>query len=493
MSDLGSRLDKLSPEKRALLERQLLQRRANEAQKSGSDAKLRRRGPDEPLLLSNAQQQLWFLQQWQRDGSAYNATLNLRLDGDLDEDALRRSFQTILDRHETLRTLVVDDDGVPRAQLVEDAAFSFYEVNLSSGPPPSEDDIARTVRAVVLLPFHLGTDLMMRVGLIRISPTSRVICMVLHHIACDGWSRSILFDELTALYNGFVTGQAIELPELPAQYGDFALWQQGWLTGDVLRKEVAFWREELAGADLVLELPVDHPRPDVLSFEGGRLGFVVPAAIADRMRQIGREERATIFMVVHAATGALLHGLTGQEDFLVGSPVGSRRWPETEPLIGFFVNTLLLRLRMRGDPSFRELVRRCRETAVSCYAHQDVPFERVVQAVRPKRSPNRNPLFQVNLRMQGPAPAPPVLPKLTATRVSVGLGSSRFDLALGFVDAPGDLGGYVEYNSALFDEGSIDAWMRAFVDMLAAACAEPDTPLSTLTAPIRAIVAEAHA
>jgi non-ribosomal peptide synthetase component F len=223
---------------------------------------------------------------------------------------------------------------------------------------------------------------------------------------------------------------------------------------------------------------------------GGRLGFVIPSSIADRLRRIGREERATIFMVVHAATGALLHGLSGQEDFLVGSPVGSRRWPETEPLIGFFVNTLLLRLRMTGDPSFRELVRRCRETAVSCYAHQDVPFERIVQALRPKRHPDRNPLFQVNLRMQGPAPEPPTLPHLTASRFSVAVGSSRFDLALGFVDAPGTLDGYVEYNTALFDEPTIERWMRTFIHMLDQASSDPELPLSKLTEPFRRQVAD---
>ena len=210
--------------------------------------------------------------------------------------------------------------------------------------------------------------------------------------------------------------------------------------------------------------------------------------MADALRRIGRNERATIFMVVHAATGVLLHGLSGQDDFLVGSPVGSRRWPETEPLIGFFVNTLLLRLRMSGDPTFRELVRRCRETAVSCYAHQDIPFERIVQALRPKRRPDRNPLFQVNLRMQGPAPQPPELPGLTASRVSVGLGSSRFDLALGFVDAPGVLGGYVEYNSALFEEATVEGWMDAFVSILEWASLEPDLPLSRLVEPLRLLV-----
>ena len=422
MSSLGDRLDKLTPEKRALLERQLLQRRASVLSDSGRDGKLHRRGPDDPLLLSYSQQQLWFLQEWNKEGAAYNASLNLRLEGDLDEDALRRSFQLIIERHETLRTVIADDGGIPVAGLIDHPVFDFHEVDLSGGDPPSEEELADAVRGVVLQPFDLSKDLMLRVGLIRLGPDDRVICMVLHHIACDGWSRGILFDELTALYVGFISGHPAQLPELPVQYGDFVMWQQEWLSGAVLKGEIDFWSEELSGTDFVLDLPTDHVRPSVLTFIGGRMGFVIPAPVADRMRSIGREERATIFMVVHAATGMLLNALTDQDDFLVGSPVGSRRWPETEPLIGFFVNTLLLRLRMTGDPTFRDLVRRCRETAVSCYAHQDIPFERIVQALRPKRHPDRNPLFQVNLRMQGPSPAPPELPGLRASRVSVGLG-----------------------------------------------------------------------
>ncbi|HEY4929199.1 MAG TPA: condensation domain-containing protein [Acidimicrobiales bacterium] len=486
MSNLGDRLDKLTPEKRALLERQLLQRRASVLSESGRDGKLHRRGPDEPLLLSYSQQQLWFLQEWQKEGAAYNASLNLRLQGELDEDALRQSFQLIIERHETLRTVVMDEGGVPGARLIEHPTFAFHEVDLGADGPPSDEAIADAVRGVVHLAFDLSADLMLRVGLIRLGPDDRVICMVLHHIACDGWSRGILFDELTALYVGFTSGHPAELAELPVQYGDFAKWQQEWLSGSVLKGEIDFWSEELSGADFVLDLPTDHVRPNVLTFIGGRMGFVIPAPVADRMRSIGREERATIFMVVHAATGMLLNSLTGQEDFLVGSPVGSRRWPETEPLIGFFVNTLLLRLRMTGDPTFRELVRRCRETAVSCYAHQDIPFERIVQALRPKRYSDRNPLFQVNLRMQGPAPEPPELPGLRASRVSVGLGSSRFDLALGFVDAPGELGAYVEYNSALFEGATIERWMHAFTQVLELACENPERKLSELATALRA-------
>ncbi len=183
-------------------------------------------------------------------------------------------------------------------------------------------------------------------------------------------------------------------------------------------------------------------------------------------------------MIVHAATGCFLHALTGQTDFLVGSPISNRRWPETEPLIGFFINTVVLRLRMTGDPTFRELVRRSRQTLVTCYAHQDVPFERVVQAVRPKRASNLNPLFQVNLRMQGPAPDPPGMPGLTVRRMSVGFEAARFDLALGFVDTNGDMPGYVEYNTALFGEATVVRWARRLSDLFVELASYPDRQLS---------------
>jgi len=480
------RFAQLSPEKRALLEKQLLARRAGAKAMEGTG--LRRRRPGEPLVLSVAQQQLWFLSQWQRGGEAYNASLNLRLQGRLDEKVLLRAFGTIVQRHETLRTLVEDHGGVPVARLLEHAQPSFAEVDVQEGGG-SDKAVAAAAEGLVAKPFDLARDLPLRIGLIRIGPEERVICIIVHHIACDGLSRGVLFDELTALYSAYLEGRPSPLPELPVQYGDYAEWQQRWLSGENLRKELDFWRAELAGTDLLLDLPLDHPRPDVLTFDGRRVDFAVPLQVSEALKGLGRQERATIFMVIHAAAGCFLYGLTGQEDFLVGSPVSDRRWPETEKLIGFFINTVVLRLRLSGDPSFREVVRRSRATLVNCYAHQDFPFERVVQAVRPKRVSNRNPLFQVNLRMQGPSPQPPQLPGLKASRVSLGFESARFDLALGFVDEPNELRGYIEFNTALFDEATINRWSGLLVDLLGRAVADPEQRLSGLAEPLRHAIA----
>ncbi len=488
-SDLSKRLDGLSPEKRAIIERQLMARRARKSQAGGQEGRLPRRGPDDPLLLSYSQQQLWFLDQWEPGSAVYNASLVLRFDGELDEDALRRAIQTIVDRHESLRTVAIDVEGLPTAKVLEHPVFDFHRIDLTTAGLPSDEEIVEAARSVVRIPFDLSADVLMRVGLIKVAPDAHVVCLVQHHMACDGLSRGIIFDEVAALYTAYVQGKPDPLPPLPVQYADFALWQFNHLQGEVLRGEVEFWRDEVAGADFVTELPTDHPRPEVLTFVGGRERFSIPAPDADRLRAVGREERATSFMVVHALTGLLLHGLTGQDDILVGSPVANRRWPETEPLIGFFINTVLLRLRMREDPTFRELVRRSRETAVRCYAHQDFPFERVVQAVRPRRLSDRNPLFQVNLRMQGPAPDAPDLPGLVGSRVSIGVESSRFDLALGFIDAPGALDAYVEFNSALFEAGTVRRWLDVFLAVVARTATHPDEHLSDLTAPLRELVA----
>ena len=485
MSDLGRRLEGLSPEKRSLLEKQLLKRRQAAQQGQEDVTRLHRRQPDEPLVLSFAQQQLWFLDQWTPGNSAYNASLNIRFDGPMDEEVLTRAFQTIVERHETMRTVVADEGGIPKPVLVEKPVVELVEIDLRGDEPPSDEAIAGAVADLVGRPFDLAHDLMLRPGLIRLSESSRVVCIVMHHIACDGLSRGILFDELRQLYDAYLRAEPSPLADLPVQYSDYALWQSKWLQGAVLKGEVDFWRQQLAGTDLVLDLPTDHPRPDVLSFKGGHLPLSVPTHVAESLKAVSREERATTYMLTHAITGAFLHGLTNQESFLLGSPVANRRWPETEPLIGFFINTVVFPVRLDGDPSMRDLLRRSRDTAIACYGHQELPFERLVQALRPKRRSDRNALFQVNLRVQGAAPAPPTLDGLTSARVPGGAQSSRFDLALGFVDAPGQLDGYVEYSTALFTEPTITRWMEGFVEMLALAASDPDLPLSRLVEPVR--------
>lgn len=267
-SDLSRRLDSLSPEKRAVIERQLMARRVKKSADGAVEGRLPRRGPDDPLLLSYSQQQLWFLDQWEPGSSTYNASLVLRFDGRLDEDALQRAIQTMVDRHESLRTVAVDVDGLPTARLLEDPKFELLRIDLTPGGEPTQEEIVESARSVARLPFDLSSDLLIRVGLIRVGPEAHVLCMVQHHMACDGLSRGLIFAEVAALYTAYAEGEPNPLPPLQVQYGDFALWQYHHLQGEVLRQEVEFWREEVAGADFVTELPTDHPRPEVLTFVG---------------------------------------------------------------------------------------------------------------------------------------------------------------------------------------------------------------------------------
>jgi hypothetical protein len=461
------RLGELSPEKRALLERELAKRRGRLAVPM-----IRPRGPDEPLLLSLAQRRLWFLDQASPGRATYNATLTMRLVGDLDVAALRWALDEITTRHESLRTVGINVGGQPRAELL-DAGVRWRHVRLQA----DETDLSERLAADAREPFDLSRDVMLRAALYTVSTREHVLILVLHHMASDGWSRGVLFSELSALYNARVAGLPSPLTPLPIQYGDYARWEVELIESGRQEADLEFWREQLAGTDLVLNLPTDRPRPRLQEHRGNRIAMDGSPGSGDALRDLARAEGATYFMALMAASGVFLHGLTGQEDFLLGSPVANRQLPELELLIGFFVNTVLFRVRMSGDPSFRQLLRRCRETAIACLAHQQVSLDRLVEIANPKRHPGRNPLFQVNYRMQGVAPPPPQLTGVTATRLLTETGSARFDLALGYIDGPGALRGYIEYDEALFDRSTAEQWQAAMTELVDALLADPDAPL----------------
>ncbi|MEA2827782.1 MAG: hypothetical protein QOG43_2221 [Actinomycetota bacterium] len=479
VSELRGRIGELSPEKRRILEQQLLKRRAGNARAEA----IRPRAPGEPFPFSFSQQRLWFLEQFSPGSSAYNATLTMRLDGRVDVDALSRAFDTLVARHEVLRTVADDVGGLPEPRILEDAQVPLRRIDLR-GPDgtASQERIDAELQAETSRSFDLSRDVMVRVGLLQVGGESHLLHIVLHHIACDGWSRGVLFDELSALYNAYSQDRAPDLPELRIQYGDFALWQQRWLQGQALATELDWWREYLAGANTVLDLPTDHPRPAAQTFTGARLQFTLSEEVTDAVREFGRQERTTVFMTGLAVLGILLSFETGQDDILVGSPVANRQRAETEPLIGFFVNTLLFRVRMPGDPTVREVVRQARENAIAAYSHQDVPFDKLVEVLRPRRHPGRNPLFQVNYRMQGPPPPPPQLTGLKTTRAPSAFSMARFDLALGIVDTPTQLRGYVEYIAALFERTTAQRLADRFCELLGRAVTQPDLRLSELRA-----------
>jgi amino acid adenylation domain-containing protein len=474
---LAKRLEALPEGRREQLAALLRERRKQGGGRGGTPASIPRRGPGDPAPLSFPQQRLWFLDQLYPGRHTYNSALPMRLTGELDVGALERSMQAIVDRHEALRTTFRAEDGLPELHLLEKARAPFLRGDVSAQPAADRQQAAlELLGKAVRRPFDLSTDVTMRGVLVRLAEQEHLFAIVAHHISCDGWSKAVLFRELGDLYEGFLRAQPVELASLPIQYSDFALWQRRSLESAALEDQIAYWREALAGAPAALELPTDHPRPVTPAARGAVRRLLVRADVTEAIRVLGREERATLYMATLAAFDALLAAWSGQEDIVVGSPIANRTRMETENLIGFFANTLALRVDLSGRPSFRDLVRRVREVALGAYAHQDLPFEKLVEVLRPPRDPSRNPIFQVNFRL-GTDPPVLELEGISAEPVPVDPGISRFDLALDVTDGPAGLGGYLEYDTALFDADTAALLADDFQRLLRAVGEEPNRPI----------------
>ncbi|HEY6395813.1 MAG TPA: condensation domain-containing protein [Solirubrobacteraceae bacterium] len=468
---LSARLDRLSAEERAVLARRLAENRAAHARSIPA------RDPEAAIPMSFAQWRLWFLEQLRPGTNAWNTAVAATIHGPLQRDALERALQYLVRRHPTLRTVFVAPAGQPRPVLLEDR-----QVQLSL---PIADASKATVRSLIeceiARPFDLEHDLMLRPRLIRLGPEDHVLVLVAHHIAVDGWSKGLLLGDLAAAYEALAGGREPRLPELPVEYADFAIWQRARLTSTRLQELVDHWRSQLEGAPPALELPADHPRPPTQSFAGAARWLAVPAELAQPLLALGRAERATPFMTMLAAFKVLLHAHTGQADILVGSPAAMRTHPELERIVGCFANTLVYRTSLAAGPSFRELLTRVRETALGVYAHQELPFEKIVEAVAPPRDPGRNPLVQVNMRLEG---AEPEL-RLADTRcrpIVLDPGIARFDLAIELAPAADGLAGYLEYDTALFDPASAETFATDFVAVLESLITAPDEPIAELRA-----------
>jgi Condensation domain len=476
MSDIESRIGKLSPEKRALLERGLMRRR-----EALPPAAIPRRAGDGPCVLSFSQQRLWFLDQWAPGDPVYNAVIALRATGSLDVECLRRGLEAVIERHEALRTVFRSVEGAPRQVVLGEWSFELPVFDLRAlAPAHREQEMLRLAREQARRRFDLAADLMLRVCALRLDEHEHVLLALEHHIAFDGWSDSQLFAELGELYRAELEGREPALPELPIQYADFAAWQRERMQGEVLDGHLAHWRAELSDAPPYMRLPTDRARPAVQRFEGAHHHFELESQLPAAVRALAAGEGATPFIVLLAAFAALLGRWSGERDILVGSPIAGRGRPELEHLIGFFSNTIVLRVSLDGDPSFRELVRRTRATAIGAYEHQDLPFEKLVEALRPLRDPSRNPIFQVNFRVQSSLPDTLSLPGVEIAPFDLDIGFARFDLALELQLHPERFSGYVEYNEALFDEGTARRLADRFRTLLTDALARPDATVSDL-------------
>ncbi|MET0624306.1 MAG: condensation domain-containing protein, partial [Pyrinomonadaceae bacterium] len=440
-------------------------------------------GRERPLPLSFAQQRLWFLQMLEPNSSAYNIPAAVRLLGALDVAALERSLSEVVRRHEALRTTfhLVDAQPVQRVAPAQEVRLPFTDLQ---GLPAQEREAhaRQLITAEAQRPFDLAAGPLLRAGLLKLDEEEHVALLTMHHIVSDGWSIEVLVKELGALYEAYSTGAESPLAELPVQYADYAAWQRGWLQGEVLEEQLGYWRKQLGGAPAVLELPTDRPRPRVQSYRGAYETFAVGQELTERLRALGRREGVTLFMTLLAAWQAQLSRYSGQDGISVGSPVANRRRAETEGLIACFVNTLVLHTRLSGNPSFRELLRRVREVTLEAYAHQDLPFEVLVEALRPERNANYTPLFQVWFVFQNAPMQSVALRGLTLRPMPIESRTAQFDLALSIQETEAGLEGHMDYNTDLFDADTVAEILEHYTALLEAFAGDPE--LRLLDAPV---------
>ncbi|MFN9525964.1 MAG: amino acid adenylation domain-containing protein, partial [Pseudomonadaceae bacterium] len=440
---------------------------------------------------SFAQQRLWFLAQLEPDSLAYHLPCAVRLMGELDVSALQRSFDTLAQRHESLRTTFASGDAGEPLQCVQQTTAVVIERLQAQDEAQLQQQIDRVNRR----PFDLEQSPPWRVALIELNPKQHVLVLCLHHIIADGWSIQVLLDEFAALYRGHIEGQPAELAALPIQYADYALWQRDHLAGSRLAEQVQWWREQLGDEQPLLELPSDRMRPAVRLGQGARHAFNVPASLAERLREQALLHQVTPFMLILAVYQSLLYRLTGQHDLRIGVPVAGRTQGESEGLIGLFVNTLVIRSEVDAQHSFVDLLRQVKARVVGAQAHQDVPFEQLVDALQPERSLSHNPLFQVAYNHQRQDQrALQTLPGLQCESIDCKGQSAHFDLVLGtFEQADGRLEAYLDYATDLFDAPSVERLAGQFLRLLDSACRMPQMSLADLPLLHEGEVAEVEA
>src|SRR5215470_5272126 len=470
------RLAKLSPAKRTLLELRLQQIAAADSVRHTIPRSTTRASAP----LSFAQQRLWFLNQLEPASPIYNESRAIRLRGSLDVESLQKSLNRIVARHDVLRTNFIMLDGNPQQTITDSRAVELPVIDLRSCRDiDRESEAHRLLTDVIRRPFDLSRDLLLRVLLLRLAEQEHILLFVQHHIASDGWSTSIFWRELTALYEAFTSGRPDPLSELPIQYADYALWQRDRLSGETLEGQLAYWRKQLENL-APLQLTPDRTRPGADDYAGDRQTFLIPQEVIDGLRRVSRDEGVTLFMTLLAAFQTLLHRYTGQNDIAVGSPIAGRTHPEVEGLIGFFVNTLVLRTEVSGHLTFRQFLARVREVAWGAYQHQELPFEKLVAELQPDRNLGRNPLFQVIFAFQNVPRQTMALPGLQVSQVEIDSGTTKFDLALFLWEEYGGLRGRVQYSTALFDADTIERLLGHFETMLIGIVTNPDRRLCNL-------------
>jgi alpha-ketoglutarate-dependent taurine dioxygenase len=480
MNDLKQRVAVMSLDRRALLEERLLRIHSLRQRQTT----IPRRKAEDAARLSFGQQQMWFLDQLTPGSSTYNIPDAMRITGPLNVEALQKALHVIVGRHQVLRTHFTSVDGKPVPVVADQWQIRVPVFDLRSSPPEDREVQAkRILQEQARLAFDISRDVMLRAVLTRLEKNEYRLLFVTHHIAWDISSKAVLYGELSSLYQSFVSAKPTTLRELPIQYADYAAWQRQRLQGEAFEQQASYWREQLGNAARVLNLPTDHPRPAVQSFHGAKHFFTFRDALAESARRHSREQNATLFMTLLATFVVFLHGYSGQVDISVGSPMVGRNYPELDDLIGFFINTTVLRFDLSANPTFNELIEQARKIVLGAHAHQDLTFEKLVEVLRPPRDLRRMVLVQVNFRVQSGEAPKLDLPGLAITQLFefIDTATSKFDIALEL--APGMEGdSFFEYNTDVFEPATITRMVGEFEGLVSALLAQPDVPLNSLAA-----------
>jgi phthiocerol/phenolphthiocerol synthesis type-I polyketide synthase E len=433
------------------------------------------------LLLSFPQQRMWFFEQFVERSATYSMHRLLHLVGYLNVAALAKSLTEIVRRHEILRTTFRSVNGAPMQVIAASLAVTVPMVDLQHllGAEQAAE-VQRLANYESQQPFDLVNGPLLRVTRLQLAEQSHVLLITMHHIIGDGWSWVVFFRELGILYQAFFQGEASPLPELPIQYADFACWQRQWFTGELLETQLIYWKQQLAGAPPLLELPTDRSRPSIQTFRGATESFNLSVQLTQKLKTFSQKSGVTLFMTLLAAFFTLLHRYSGQSDIVIGSPIANRHRSEIEPLIGFFVNTLALRIQGQGNPTFADLLAQVRQITLDAHAHQDFPFERLVEVLQPERSASYTPIFQVMFVLQNTPPEKLELPNLTLTALKPKNNTAKFDLTLSLKETETGISGEWEYSSDLFEAATVHRMIGHLQTLLAGIVANPEYPVSKL-------------
>ncbi len=477
MPDISKLVANLSPEKRALLERMLEKQGVN----LGQTIILPQDRTTNTFPLSFSQQRLWFLEQFEPGSPVYNIPCAVKMTGTLNVDALEKSLNAIIKRHEVLRTTFATESEQPIQVIAPALTLPLELVDLRKTPEPEKQALSmRLAVESAQKPFDLSQGPLWRSTLVQFQGDEHLLLLTMHHIVSDGWSLGVLLHEIRAFYESFIHGKVAALPKLSVQYADFACWQRKWMQGEVLAAQLSFWKKQLSGSPPALELITDYPRPAAQTYNGSLQSFKWSVQLLNSLNELARQENATLFMVLLAAFHVLLYRYSGQDDINIGIPIANRNRAETEPLIGFFINTLVMRGDLSGKPTFLEFLARIREATLGAFAHQDLPFEILMEEMHAQRDMSHTPFFQEMFVLNNAPIQALELPGLKLTPVEIDNRTSKFDLVLSMMEEKDGLNGKMEFNTDLFRPSSIERMVLHLQNLVEAIVVDPRRRLNNL-------------